>query len=437
MPHRIRALLVLLFTVGVISFAAAWQASQPEQAELLPVLRGPAQKYWKGNLHTHSLWSDGDDFPEMIADWYKRNDYNFLALTEHNVLAEGQRWIDEAKHKVALKKYLTRFGPSWVEQREEGGKAQVRLKPLLEFRSLLDEPGRFLLVQGEEITHKFAKAPVHMNAINLRDVIKPTDGGNVTETIQVNHRAVFEQRKKATRDMFVFLNHPNFGWGVRAEDMVPAEELRYFEVFNGHPGVRNYGDGMHASCERMWDIVLSLRLGKYSLPILYGLATDDAHRYHEWGVGKVNPGRGWLMVQAPYLTPEAIVKNIESGNFYASSGVRLKSISRADGRLTIIIDSEEKVEYKTEFIATMKDASLDSTPTKDMDGKSLDVTRTYSADIGKVVAETAQLTATYPFTGNELYVRARVTSTRPHPNPYEKGDVERAWIQPVQPLTPP
>jgi hypothetical protein len=30
---------------------------------------GVAQKLVEGNLHTHSLWSDGDDYPEMIAGW--------------------------------------------------------------------------------------------------------------------------------------------------------------------------------------------------------------------------------------------------------------------------------------------------------------------------------------------------------------------------------
>jgi hypothetical protein len=272
-----------------------------------------------------------------------------------------------------------------------------------------------------------------MNAIHLRDVIKPTDGGSVTETIQVNHRAVAEQRKRTTRDMLVFLNHPNFGWGVRAEDMIPAEELRYFEVFNGHPGVKNYGDDVHASSERIWDIVLALRLGKYGLPIVYGLATDDAHRYHEWGVGKVNPGRGWIMVQAPYLTPEAIVKGIESGAFYASTGVKLKDVRRDNNRLTISIEPEEKVAYKTQFLVTMRDAPLDASATLDQKGKPLDVTKTYSAEIGKVVSETESLTPTYEFTGKELYVRAKVTSTKPHPNPYQKGDVEVAWTQPVQP----
>ena len=63
----------------------------------VPVLRQAGPRYWKGNLHTHSYWSDGDDFPEMIADWYKRHAYDFLALSDHNVLSEGERWID-AEH---------------------------------------------------------------------------------------------------------------------------------------------------------------------------------------------------------------------------------------------------------------------------------------------------------------------------------------------------
>ena len=28
-------------------------------------------RWWKGNLHTHSLWSDGNDFPDMIVAWYR------------------------------------------------------------------------------------------------------------------------------------------------------------------------------------------------------------------------------------------------------------------------------------------------------------------------------------------------------------------------------
>ncbi|MGA1058341.1 MAG: hypothetical protein ACO3Y3_11670, partial [Phycisphaerales bacterium] len=51
----------------------------------------------------------------------------------------------------------------------------------------------------------------------------------------------------------------------------------------------------------------------------------------------------------------------------------------------------------------------------------------------RVLAATSDDPAVYTFTGNELYVRARVTSSRPHPRPYAKGDLEMAWTQPVRP----
>ena len=101
---------------------------------------GEPPHWLKGNLHTHSLWSDGDDYPEMIVDWYKQHQYNFLALSDHNTLLVGQKWTDPATNKggpEALKKYIERFGTNWVEQAIHKGKNQVRLKTLEEFRASL------------------------------------------------------------------------------------------------------------------------------------------------------------------------------------------------------------------------------------------------------------------------------------------------------------
>ncbi|MFG0260539.1 MAG: PHP domain-containing protein, partial [Phycisphaerales bacterium JB041] len=53
----------------------------------------PEPRWFKGNLHTHTFWSDGNDFPEMVVEWYRDNDYNFLALSDHNTLSQGQRWM--------------------------------------------------------------------------------------------------------------------------------------------------------------------------------------------------------------------------------------------------------------------------------------------------------------------------------------------------------
>ena len=50
--------------------------------------------WFKGNTHTHSLWSDGNDFPEMIFDWYRERGYNFVGMSDHNVLQEGEKWMD-------------------------------------------------------------------------------------------------------------------------------------------------------------------------------------------------------------------------------------------------------------------------------------------------------------------------------------------------------
>jgi hypothetical protein len=74
--------------------------------------------------------------------------------------------------------------------------AQVRLKPLREFRSLLEEPGKFLMIPSQELTHRFAKAPVHINVINIRDMLQPIDGADVAETVRVNLGTVADQQKR-------------------------------------------------------------------------------------------------------------------------------------------------------------------------------------------------------------------------------------------------
>ena len=124
---------------------------------------------------------------------------------------------------------------------------------------------------------------------------------------------------------------------------------------------------------------------------------------------------------------------MQAGDFYASSGVTLTDVTVAKDQLAFVIKGEPGVKYKTQFFATMRDAPLQSEAVVDKDGKELSVTRTYSPEIGKIVAESESLEPNYKMSGRELYVRARVISTKAHPNPYQKGDVEMAWTQPVSP----
>src|SRR5262245_49373581 len=166
---RVSRSFALSVVLSLVPLNEAWSA-EPSSA---------TPRWWKGNLHTHTLWSDGDDYPEMIVDWYKGSGYDFLALSDHNILLEGQKWLDVTNSRgglSAFEKYRQRFGADWVEQRTEAGKRMVRLKPLGEFRHLFEEPNRFLLIPSEEISDQHLTSPVHLNATNLREYITPQGG---------------------------------------------------------------------------------------------------------------------------------------------------------------------------------------------------------------------------------------------------------------------
>jgi predicted metal-dependent phosphoesterase TrpH len=405
----------------------------------------PQPRWWKGNLHTHTLWSDGDDFPEMIAEWYRTRGYNFLGLTDHNVLSQGMRWmravaIEKRGGTTVVPKYLARFGSDWVESRSTDGGLEYRLKPLDEFRALVEERGQFIMIPCEELSDAAEHVPVHINATNVRDVIEPLGGATVREAIENNLRSIEEQAKKAGREILAHLNHPNFGWAVTAEDIAHAVTDRFFEVYNGHPGVNQPGDEHRPSIDRMWDIANTIRLVDLKAAPLYGIATDDSHSYH----GKpsaAHPGRGWTMVRSTHLTPEYILKAIKAGDCYASSGVTLADVryDRDNRLLSLAIEPVPGVTYKTQFIGTLRSIDTTSQPTldangqppKDAKGKLLRVSRRYSSEIGKVLAEVEGTAPQYRLQGNELYVRAVVIASVPPADPSFAGQMQQAWTQPV------
>ncbi len=400
------------------------------------VLSEDGSRQWlKGNLHTHSLWSDGDDYLEMIALWYRDRDYDFLCFTDHNVLAQSKdRWVDIAKKptgKDALRKLKDRFPEGWVDERVVDGRTEVRLKTFSEVNAKVGQPGKFLLIQGEEVTDRFGKYPIHLCAANVKELIPPMRGESVAGTIQKNVDALVSQRERTGQSMMIHLNHPNLGYAVTAEDLMRVRGEKFFEVYNGHPGVNNSGNAEHASTERMWDIILTKRLGEFQLPVMYGLATDDGHNYHSIPSRKSEPGRGWVMVLAEALDPESIIPAMERGDFYSTSGVMLSKVTSSSQGLSVEVKSEPGVDYRIEFIGTESGYDTTSEPVLDKKGNEVLATRRYSADIGKVFSTHDGPSASYSFTGKEIYVRARITSNRKHANPSEIDDFEQAWVQPV------
>jgi hypothetical protein len=389
-------------------------------------------RWWKGNTHTHTLWSDGDDFPEMVADWYKRNGYQFVALTDHNTVATDEKWwrVPAAGlGREAYDKYRTRHA-SAIEERRAGDTLLVRLRRPSEIAPALNEPGRFLLVRGEEITQYLDRRGAHMNALNLVEAIPAQPGATLVEMLRRDLEAAREQEKRIGREINVVFNHPNFLWSQTAEDLFELPALRFFEVYNGHPLVNVLGDSLHASNERIWDIVLTHRFASDGGP-LYGLATDDSHDYHRVGADQRNAGRGWISVRSSRLDADSLMVAMQRGDFYASTGVELADMRRDGAGLTLAIQAMPGVTYTTQFIGTRRGWDTTTVAVRDSTGRA--VTRRYSRDVGPVLAEARGPSPSYRFRGDELYVRARVVSSRPKANGYLPREVEMAWTQPVRP----
>jgi len=271
-----RALLwvLLLICLAVMNAAPAQTSAGADEAGL---------RWWKGNLHTHAFWSDGDDFPEMVVRWYKEHGYHFLALSDHNRLPRGQRWtVVTGKRRAAFDKYRGQFGEHWIETRkDEKEQTVVWLKPLSEYRCLFEQPDRFLLIEAEEITEK-----AHLNAMN-------------------------------------------------------------------------------------------------------------------------------------------------AGDFYCSTGVTIAEITFQDNTLTVRVAPEPGVTYTTRFVGTQRGYDPDSRAVADAEGKEIRTTRRYSRDVGATLAKVEGTTARYMLKGDEIYVRAKVISSRQNENSHVPGEYESAWAQPV------
>jgi predicted metal-dependent phosphoesterase TrpH len=168
------------------------------------------------------------------------------------------------------------------------------------------------------------------------------------------------------------LNHPMFPV-VSASEFIATKGLNHLEVFNGKRPKDTYAS------EMLWDSILSAPGGR----IVYALAADDNHHR------KRKAGKGWIMVEAPSLTAENIEDNIRRGNFYSSTGIILKDY-RAD-RNEMLIDTENGTLI------------------------------TFIGYHGKVLSIVSGSKATYKATGNEHYIRIKVTGE----------DRKMAWTQPV------
>lgn len=416
----------------------------------------PIQKKWyKGDLHQHSQWSDGIHFPDRMADFYRQNGYHFICPSDHNFFQNDdfryQRdWsipqLPEIKDKEEFQRTfegatsywkpirreglwtgLTQeivdehkkiYGDDSVECRDFEGTTFVRLKTFRELEAEKNDPGKFLMIPGFEQTTMPGEQGyhVHLNFINVREAFPTIDPKEPFGILDQNYRKGKEVY--GGQDYLVTANHPLWPYyDFQPSDLIRLPQFTLYELTNNAftPHDSNRIERAWLP-EQMWDIVNAYRV-THDQPLLYGMGSDDFHNMDQWGVG-------WSVVRAEKLEIPDILAAIRAGDFYTAHGAQGLAFEdiRFDGKtLEVKIDVQEEGKYVIDFIGTKKDYNPDCeyTETPYEKGKSLPrKLECYSKEIGKVLESAEGTEASYTLKPDDLYVRAKI---------YKKGAVKKDW----------
>src|SRR5438128_9135021 len=107
--------------------------------------------WYKGNIHTHTTDSDGQQTPAQVIQWYIDHGYNFLALTDHN----------------------------WFSSSESAG-----------FGVAYNGPN-FLMIPGEEVTDTSTdRNVIHLVALNIASFVPITSAGTSAQQVSADASAI-------------------------------------------------------------------------------------------------------------------------------------------------------------------------------------------------------------------------------------------------------
>jgi hypothetical protein len=321
------------------------------QTAMTPIHAKPdGGKWYRGNTHAHTIHSVGDASPDEVAAWYHDRGYNFLCITDKNSITD----------------------PSSVMLPKNARKD-------------------FILIPAEEI----AGLDTHATAMNISADIPPRRVGSNSVILQT-----YEEATSKAGGVLI-IDHPNYQWALTTKDIQPLKNVFLFEVYNAavSAGVKNDGDETHPSTEAMWDELLTDGMR------IYAVASDDAADVKYPRPAYRIPGRGWIMVRAEELTPQAICGAMKEGHFYASNGVFLKKLEITSDALEIQIDKG-----RTEAELSKGSVIGRKAPKGSKAGERIDII----GPGGKVLSSIEGSQASYKIDqeGKTGYVRSRAVVTR-------------------------
>lgn len=241
--------------------------------------------WYKGNLHSHTVNSDGNLTPEQAVRLYRDHGYSFLCFSEHDLYTDYREKLDCEDFII-----LPGLEASVIlcEEKEPHRSKKVHhIHGILGTAAMQKAAGDRVFQQRE--------------SIEPRRLYGDWDGAGEAQRLCDYLRG---------RGCITTYNHPVWS-RVLPEEFIHTKGLWALEIFN-YNTVNESNTGSDTFC---WDMML--RDG-VRIP---GFASDDNHN---GGLFDDACG-GYIVVKAERLTHEDILQNMIRGNYYSSAGPELFS----------------------------------------------------------------------------------------------------------------
>lgn len=259
---------------------------------LLPETSNDGFRYFKVNLHCHSVISDGHKTVEQLKEDYKAHGYSAVAFTDHEIFLPHNDLTDD--EFVALNGF---------EIAVSGVPDEYRLKRTCHICLVADDPEKVTDVCYHRSKYVWGNAKAYRDIAvhndNEPDYERSYDPGCINDIMRRGKEAGF----------FVTYNHP--AWALESYPQYTAyTEADAMEIVNYGCLAAGYDDDNGHAYEDM------LRTGQN----LFCIASDDNHNAKPDSDVKSDSYGGCTMVAAKELSYAGIMEALHAGRFYARGG---------------------------------------------------------------------------------------------------------------------
>ena len=273
------------------------------------------KNFFKGNMHCHSIYSDGKLTPEELKNLFKSNGYSFLAITDHENVY-NHSYLDDEDFVT-----ITSTELSIKEFPEQSSLSNFKMK-VCHLNLYAKKQDNNLTVCYNKLYDHYNKCeskPVTRKLTEHYDRIYSSEG--INDIIKIANDNGF----------FVAYNHPRWSLENYAQ-YSKYEGLWGLEVINGAvhtSGLYDYNINVHDDF---------LRDGKR----IFISAGDDNHNQ-----SRNDACYAFVCVNTEKpLSYDAVIDSLLKGDFYTSTGPKIEELYVEDGKVHVK-SSKAKAIYLT------------------------------------------------------------------------------------------